>query len=119
VDTLAGAAVRGLRASGSPVVTDIGSVKASVVEAVTSRGAGPASSRFVGGHPMGGSERSGPSHASEAVLDGIVWVLTPTGDTDPGALEALQDWVRTIGARPVVMDPTRHDRLVAIVSHLP
>jgi len=68
---------------------------------------------------MGGSERSGPEHASASVVDGIVWVLAPTPETDPDAAERLRLWVDAIGARPVVMGPDRHDRLVAVVSHLP
>jgi prephenate dehydrogenase len=68
---------------------------------------------------MGGSERSGPAHASASVVDGIVWVLAPTPEADADATEALRAWVDRLGARPVVMHPERHDRLVAMVSHLP
>jgi prephenate dehydrogenase len=68
---------------------------------------------------MGGSERSGPEHASASVVDGIVWVLTPDDDADPLAVAALEAWVGRIGGRPVRMSPARHDRLVAFVSHLP
>ena len=75
--------------------------------------------RFVPGHPMGGSERSGPEHASASVVDGIVWVLAPVPETDPAATDAVRAWTERLGARPVVMDPERHDRLVAVVSHLP
>ena len=74
--------------------------------------------RFVPGHPMG-SERSGPEHASASVLDGIVWVLSATGSTDPAAVEVVEAWVSGLGARPVRMPADRHDRLVAFVSHLP
>ena len=70
---------------------------------------GPASasavhvSRFVPGHPMGGSERSGPDHASASVVDGIVWVLTPDARDRPGRRRtARRLWVDAIGARPVV-----------------
>ena len=75
--------------------------------------------RYVGGHPMGGSERSGPEHASASVLDGIVWVLAPGPSTDETAVDRLEGWTRKVGARPVRMPADRHDRLVAIVSHLP
>jgi prephenate dehydrogenase len=68
---------------------------------------------------MGGSERSGPEHASPSVLDGIVWVLSPDDGTDPAAVDALEAWVTALGARPVRMPADRHDRLVAFVSHLP
>ena len=73
--------------------------------------------RYVGGHPMGGSERSGPEHASPSVLDGIVWVLDEQADGD--STDRVEAFVRSVGARPVRMDVDRHDRLVAIVSHLP
>ncbi len=101
------------------VVTDAGSVKAHVVAEVQALAAPENVSRFVGGHPMGGSERSGPDAASASVLDGIVWVLTPTEGTDEGAVARLEGWVSLVGSRPVRMDPGRHDRLVAMVSHLP
>jgi prephenate dehydrogenase len=52
-------------------------------------------------------------------VDGIVWVLAPAPETDPDATDRLRVWVDGIGARPVVMGPDRHDRLVAVVSHLP
>ena len=69
---------------------------------------------------MGGSERSGPEHASASVLDGIVWVVRPTLGTDGrGTTDALESWIERLGARPVRMTPERHDRLVAMVSHLP
>jgi prephenate dehydrogenase len=100
-------------------VSDAGSIKAKVhvdVEAAAPAGSAP---RFVGGHPMGGSERSGPEHASASIVDGAVWVLTTGPRTEPWALERLEAFVRSLGAHPVRMDPVRHDRLVALVSHLP
>ncbi len=104
--------------AGAPkaIVTDAASIKGHVASAV----AGAAgSSRFVPGHPMGGSERSGPEHAAPSIVDGIVWVLTPTERTERAAIDRLSRWIVRIGARPVVMEPERHDRLVAFVSHLP
>jgi prephenate dehydrogenase len=116
--TIAEVATAALAAS-SAVVTDAGSVKAHVVEEV-GRTAGPGElRRFVPGHPMGGSERSGPDGASSSVVDGIVWALTPTEQTEGGAIELLESWVTSVGSRPIRLDADRHDRLVAIVSHLP
>ena len=117
IGTLAEVSLRALAASAA-VVSDAGSVKGAVVREVTA-GAGKDAPRFVGGHPMGGSERSGPDHASASVVDDIVWVLTPTSATDLGAVERLEAWIRSIGARPMRMEPSRHDRLVGFVSHLP
>ncbi len=101
------------------VVSDVGSVKAQVLQEVEAAAQPRDLPRFVGGHPMGGSERSGPEWASASVLDGIVWVLTKGQRTDEPSAERLAAWVERIGARPVWMEPSRHDRLVAVVSHLP
>jgi prephenate dehydrogenase len=68
---------------------------------------------------MGGSERSGPEHASPSVVDGIVWAITPHPRSDAARVAQLETWVASLGARPVRLDPGRHDRLVAFVSHLP
>lgn len=66
---------------------------------------------------MGGSERSGPEHAAASVLDGVVWVLD--AEAAPAAAERLESFIAKIGCQPVRMDLARHDRLVAMVSHLP
>jgi prephenate dehydrogenase len=68
---------------------------------------------------MGGSERSGPDRASAAVIDGIVWVLTGGRRTEEAAISRVERWVTRVGASPIRMDAERHDRLVAVVSHLP
>jgi prephenate dehydrogenase len=111
-------AAAALRASAG-VVSDVGSVKGSVVADVTSGSPEGSAARFVGGHPMAGSERSGPEAASATLLDGATWVLTPAEGTDPGAVERVRSLVQAFGARPVVMAPDAHDRAVALVSHLP
>lgn len=94
------------------IVTDVGSVKADIV-------AGLRGLRFVGGHPMAGSDRAGVLHADAALLENAVWALTPDPGTDAEALERVQGFVSALGARPVQVAPERHDRLVATVSHLP
>ena len=110
---------RALAAAPGAIVTDAGSIKGPVAddvgELVTSADLG----RYVPGHPMGGSERSGPEHAAPSIVDGIVWVLTPDPGTDPALVARLSRWIERLGARPVVMERERHDRLVALVSHLP
>ena len=110
---------RALAAAPAAVVTDAGSIKDHVVREVGVLAGAGAAGRFVGGHPMGGSERSGPEHASASVVDGIVWVLTPGEETEAEAVAELEAWIERIGGRPVRMSPARHDRLVAFVSHLP
>jgi prephenate dehydrogenase len=111
--------VAALAATTGSIVTEVGSIMDSVTGQVLEQASADALSRFVPGHPMGGSERSGPEHASPSVLDGIVWVLSPTPVSDPAAVEVLEGWVAGLGARPVQMPADRHDRLVAFVSHLP
>ncbi|HEY7282480.1 MAG TPA: prephenate dehydrogenase/arogenate dehydrogenase family protein [Actinomycetota bacterium] len=111
------AAIAALNADGRSVVSDVGSVKGSVVGEVAR--ASNAAARFVGGHPMAGSERSGPEAAAATLLDGATWVLTPTEGTDPIALDRVRSIVEAFGGRPVVMTPDEHDRAVALVSHLP
>ncbi len=108
-----------LEATRDAVVTDVGSIKAPLADEVAARLHGVDRRRFVPSHPMGGSERSGPQHASASLVDAIVWVLTPTEASDKGCVEDLARWVARLGARPVEMAPERHDRLVAFVSHLP
>lgn len=99
------------------VLTDVGSVKAPIVAAVNS--ALPPAVRFVGGHPMAGSEGQGITGADAALLIDRPFILTPTSRTAPEAVAAMQDVVTRIGMRPVVLDPVQHDELVAQVSHLP
>jgi prephenate dehydrogenase len=94
------------------VVTDVGSTKAGVVRSVTHR-------RFVGGHPMAGSELEGVEGADPSLFTGAVWVLTPTADTDPGAHSLVRSVVSSLGAEVVELPPERHDELVAVVSHVP
>src|SRR6266545_4512441 len=119
VPSVAGVVAEVLAAATEAVVTDVGSVKSHVLVEVERTVPVGDRRRFVGGHPMGGSERSGPDGASPSVLDGIVWVLTPSPDTKEAATARLSVGAEKVRARPVVMDPFRHDRLVAMVSHLP
>ena len=109
-----------LRTAPDAIVTDAASVKGRIIADVAAAvDDSELLARFVPGHPMGGSERSGPEHASASVVDGIVWVLTETDDVDEDRVGSLERWVARLGARPVRLDPDRHDRLVAMVSHLP
>ena len=110
-----------LEAEPGAVVTDAGSIKVQVVAETESLASarGIDLSRFVPGHPMGGSERSGPAHASASVVDGIVWAITPSPSSSERSIARLEAFIAAVGARPVRLTPERHDRLVAIVSHLP
>jgi prephenate dehydrogenase len=97
--------------------TDVASVKDATARAVAQGVADHAT--YVGGHPMAGSERSGPLAARADLFDGCPWVLTPAEETTPGALNRVLAAVALCGAVPVVMDPRDHDRAVALVSHAP
>ena len=108
-----------LAAAPHAIVTDAASVKSRILTEVAASAPAEDLPRFVPGHPMGGSERSGPDHGAASVIDGIVWVLTPTEASDPNHVARLETWIERIGASPVRMDGARHDRLVAVVSHLP
>lgn len=94
------------------VVTDVSGVKAPIVAAVDHP-------RFVGGHPMAGSEQVGLDGADGELFTGAVWVLTPTPQTDLGAFAFVRDVVASLGADVVALSPEDHDRLVAVVSHVP
>jgi prephenate dehydrogenase len=119
IEALAGAVVAALRAAPDALVIDAGSIKTQVVDRVAAAAEPRDMGRFVGSHPMGGTERSGPDHAAPSVVDGIVWALTPTVSTAETTVARLEAWIERIGARPVRLTPERHDRLVAFASHLP
>ncbi len=96
----------------SGIVTDVGSVKAVVTRTITDP-------RFIGGHPMAGSELEGLDGADGELFTGAVWVLTPTSTTSDVAFATVANIVNDLGAEVVGLDPVRHDELVAIVSHVP
>lgn len=99
------------------IVTDVGSTKAHIVEEAqrllgTDR-------PFVGGHPMAGTEGEGITSARADLFDNALWILTPTATTDAAAYRRINALVTAIGARTLALEPNEHDRLVALVSHLP
>lgn len=101
-------------ASPETLWTDVGSVKTPVVAALE-----PVLTRFVGGHPMAGSEQAGVEYAHSGLLQNATWVLTPTEKTNKADLEKLRRLVEDLGAHPLLLPPDLHDRLVARISHLP
>jgi prephenate dehydrogenase len=104
-----------LAATTEATVTDIGSTKARLVGSVNHHHR----HRFVGGHPMVGSEARGASAARGELFEGATYFLTPVDDTDTNRYAALHSLLGRIGARPVAISPRAHDRLVAVTSHLP
>lgn len=110
------AALASLTGAGA-IVTDTGSVKGERVREVESTLGN--NWKFIGGHPMAGSERSGFSAADPTLFQGATWLLTPTESADPAAFDRLSRLLGTVGARVLAVDPAVHDRLVAVASHLP
>lgn len=96
------------------VVTDVGSTKATIVARASAL---PASMRFVGGHPMAGSEKSGFPAGNPRLFENASWVLCPVDGT--GVPPWVMKLVASLGARAVIVSPGDHDRVVAATSHLP
>lgn len=96
----------------SGLVTDLGSVKSLVAELVKDP-------RFIGGHPMAGSEQDGIDGASASMFEGRTWVLTPTSGTDSNAYAYLHTVIASMGALVVSIPADRHDEIVAVTSHVP
>lgn len=94
-------------------VTDVGSTKSAVCTAAET------DKRFIGGHPVCGSEARGPEHASAELFEGATWFLTPHAGTDPDCYRAVHGLAASLGAHPVAIEAAAHDRLVALTSHLP
>jgi prephenate dehydrogenase len=103
---------------GAPIVSDVGSVKRPVVTAVEAFRPATAH-RFIGGHPMAGSEQEGVDGADAAMFAHATWVLTPTARTRTEDYTRLRALVLELGAEVIALDPGAHDELVAVVSHVP
>lgn len=99
------------------IVTDVGSVK-TVVEAWFEAHL-PAHCHRVPGHPVAGTEKSGPGAGLVDMFQGRMCVLTPTAHTAPHAIDTLKTLWRAAGAHVEVMPPQQHDRILALTSHLP
>jgi len=99
------------------VITDVASTKGPIVRALEQRL--PRRVRYVGGHPMAGSERTGPQAADAQLLLGRPFIVTPTAAGDGEAVEMVSGLARGLGMQPVVLDAQEHDDLVAQISHAP
>jgi len=116
-DHLGGSVVDALRRWPDAAVTDVGSVKVKPLTEVLA--AGVATQRYVGGHPMAGSERSGPLAATADLFEGRSWAVTPHEHSDPRAVALVEELVQVCGASLVRLSPAEHDLAVARISHLP
>jgi cyclohexadieny/prephenate dehydrogenase len=99
------------------IVTDVGSVKRSVIEAVVPHL--PDGVHFVPSHPIAGTENSGPDAGFDSLFEDRWLVLTPEEGTDEGAVEQVAEIWRRAGSKIERMDPDHHDQVLAITSHVP
>ena len=99
------------------IVTDVGSVKGEICRLAHAALAPRA--RFVGAHPMAGSEKTGWEHGTENLFDRRACFVTPLPETGAAATETVVKFWRDLGAEPVTVAPDEHDEIVAHISHLP
>ena len=99
------------------LITDVGSVKTPVVESLGRIFSGRA--RFVGSHPMAGSEQTGLDAAHASLFEGAVCIVTPGKNSTPEDVEALRQFWTMLGGQPRILSPAEHDEVIALVSHLP
>ncbi|TIL72453.1 MAG: prephenate/arogenate dehydrogenase family protein [Mesorhizobium sp.] len=99
------------------ILTDVGSTKASVIAQMQPHV--PAGVHFIPGHPLAGTEKSGPDAGFAELFENRWCIFTPLPGTDPAALEKLSEFWRRCGSNIDTMDPQHHDMILAIVSHLP
>lgn len=98
------------------VVTDLGSTKTGIAEAMEAL---PPHVDPIGGHPMCGKEVAGLQAAEAGLFQGEAYILTPLARTPDDVTGLMKEIIRAIGAHPIMLTPSRHDRLVAATSHLP
>jgi prephenate dehydrogenase len=116
VRTILDMARQALAASGPGcIITDMGSTKSRIMSSLTVE----EQDRFIGGHPVCGSETAGVGNAREELFDRATYFLTMGESVDPSKYEMLHGFLAGIGARPTAIDPDSHDRIMALVSHLP
>ncbi len=99
------------------IVTDVGSTKASVIAQMQPHM--PPHVHFIPGHPLAGTEKSGPDAGFPGLFEGRWCIFTPIAGTDQAALKKLRQFWETLGSKVDEMDPEHHDKVLAIVSHLP
>lgn len=103
--------------SPSTIITDVASTKEEIVKWANVNL--PANIHFVGGHPMAGSEQNGFKSANPYLFEKAYYLITPTKETSSAAVDKVMSLVEGIGAVPLKLSPREHDRIVAVISHLP
>ena len=111
---IAGVVTRMLERHPEAVITDVGSVKSSIIRAVTAASDRP--ERYVPGHPMAGSQLTGPLTASADLFTDRTWVITPQAGNSPEDVDLVHRLARLCGARVVELDADLHDEAVAQVK---
>ncbi len=111
----------GPRLDSQALLTDVGSTKVEIVSRARAVFGAEAPQRFLGGHPMAGREYAGIEHADAGLFQGAPWLFTPQPGqkAEHGLSGEFLKLVKRVGAKPVMLDAERHDRLCAWVSHLP
>lgn len=98
------------------LLTDVGSVKEDIYSHVREAGL---ESRFIGGHPMAGSERTGYRNSKAMLLENAYYILTPTDKTPAEKTDYMKRLVKSLGAIPLILSAAEHDYVTAGISHLP
>ncbi|MCA1831464.1 MAG: prephenate dehydrogenase/arogenate dehydrogenase family protein [Actinomycetota bacterium] len=101
------------------ILSDVGSTKSRVVREADRLIASKKGISFIGGHPMAGSEHEGVEAARADLFEGAWWVLTPSDTVNTSAYQTLHRILSAIGARVMALEASRHDELMAVISHLP
>lgn len=99
------------------LITDVGSTKGEIVSSL--QGRLPPEVRYVGSHPLAGSEKTGCDYADHQLLVDRVVIITPSRGTAPSATKGIRQFWNALGARVLEMTPQEHDRALASTSHLP
>ncbi len=100
----------------SCILTDVGSTKSDIHAQVTALGL---EASFIGGHPMAGSEKTGYANSKRILIENAYYVITPTAQVAPEAVERYRDFVASLNALPLILDYQVHDYVTAGISHLP
>lgn len=98
------------------ILTDVGSVKSEIHKALEKIAP---DAKFIGGHPMAGSEKSGYENANDHLIENAYFILTPSPSATPDDVKRYEDFVRSLDSIPLTLSPDQHDFVTAAISHLP
>lgn len=102
--------------SPSAIITDVGSTKSDIHQAVREMGL---EKQFIGGHPMAGSEKTGYAASTDRMIENAWYILTPGEDVPIRKISAFSEFISSLGALPLVLSAAEHDYITAAVSHVP